>query len=98
MIKNQYNIPLKFIKTNNGPEFLLSSLYASKGISNEEYCVETLQQNRKVERKHQHILNVGRILPIQSKLSMPFWSYVVLHAVFLSNRITAPLLQNKYPF
>src|SRR3954470_1171329 len=32
---------------------------------------------------------------IQSKLPKKFWSYVVLHAVFLMNRIPTKLLKNK---
>jgi len=37
-------------------------------------------------------------LLFQSKLPKTYWSYVVLHAVFLINRVTTPLLHNKSPF
>lgn len=43
-----------------------------------------------MERKHQHILNIGRSLVYQSKLPK--------HAVFLMSRITSPLLKNESPY
>jgi hypothetical protein len=58
-------------------------------------CVETPQQNGRVERKHQHILNVGRALLYQSKLPHSVWSYAIHHVVFLINRVPTPLLQNQ---
>jgi len=94
LIENQHYITPKTIRTDNGPEFNLIAFYASKGILHQKSCVETPQQNAKVERKHQHILNVGRALLFQSILPKSYWSYDVLHVVFL----TTPLLQNKSPF
>jgi hypothetical protein len=49
-------------------------------------------------REHQHILNVGITLLFQSKLPSSYWSYAILHAVFLINRITTPMLQHQSPF
>jgi hypothetical protein len=86
LIENQYHITTRTIRSDNGPEFLLNSFYASKGIFHHKSCVETPQQNGRVERKHQHILNVGRALLYQSKLPASCWSYALLHATFIINR------------
>ena len=61
-------------------------------------CIETPQQNGRVERKHQHLLNVARALLFQSKLPKLFWSCAVLRATFLINRIPTPLLKNQCPY
>ncbi|CAJ2656892.1 unnamed protein product [Trifolium pratense] len=98
MIENQFECHVKTIRTDNGPEFLMPAFFASKGIIHQTTCVETPQQNGRVERKHQHILNVGRALLFQSKLPKQFWSYAVLQATYVINRIPSPLLNNKSPY
>ncbi|KAK2409531.1 putative mitochondrial protein [Trifolium repens] len=98
MIETQYRVTPKIIRSDNGPEFLLNTFFASKGILHQRSCVENPQQNGRVERKHQHILNVGRALLFQSKLPNTFWSYAVSHAVFLINRVTTSVLHQKSPY
>jgi hypothetical protein len=98
MIENQYHIVPKTVRSDNGPEFLIPDFYASKGILHQKSCVETPQQNGRVERKHQHILNVARALLFQSKLPKSFWCYAVHHATFLINRVPTPLLHNLSPY
>lgn len=97
-IKTQYNHSVKSIRTDNGPEFLMPDFYASKGILHQTSCVDSPQQNGRVERKHQQILNIGRALLVQSNLPKSFWCYAVSHAVYIMNRVPAPNLQNKSPY
>jgi len=52
LIQTQHNITPKFIRSDNGPEYLLSDFFASKGIIHQKSCVDTPQQNARVERKH----------------------------------------------
>jgi transposase InsO family protein len=98
MIKNQFNHTAKIIKFDNGPEFLMHDFYSSNGILHQTSYVESPQQNGRVERKHQHLLNVGRALLFQSNLPKYFWSYAMLHATYLINRINTPVLQGKSPY
>jgi len=43
-------------------------------------------------------LNVGRALLYQSKLPASYWSYALLHATFIINRVTSPHFHNKSPY
>ena len=45
MIFTQFQVPIKILRSDNGPEFALNSFYASKGIIHQLSCVETPQQN-----------------------------------------------------
>lgn len=71
-MENHFGVFVKRIRSDNGPKFILINFYASKGISHENSCMETPQQNNKVERKHQHILNVTKALFFQSGLPKNF--------------------------
>jgi len=97
-VKTQFHITPKDVRSNNGPEFILTTFHVSLGIIHQKSFLKTPQKNGRVERRHQHILNVGRAILFQSKLPSSFWSYAILHVVFLINRITIPLLHHKSPF
>ena len=98
MVQTQFHVTPKCIRFDNGREFLIPSFYESHGILHQKSCVETPQQNGRVERKHQHILNVRRALLYQSKLPASYWSYAILHAIFFINRIPLTLLQGQSPY
>jgi len=98
LIENQFSCQVKIIRSDNGPEFLMPTFYSSKGILHQRSCVETPQQNARVERKHQHILNIVRALLFQSNLPKQFWSYAAIHAVLIMNRVTSPIIDNNTPY
>ncbi|KAL6335992.1 hypothetical protein AAG906_003619 [Vitis piasezkii] len=76
----------------------LLDYFSATGILFQTSCVGTPQQNGRVERKHKHILNVGRALRFQANLPIYFWGESVLAAAHLINRTPSPLLHNKTPF
>lgn len=98
MIENQFGAHVKQIRSDNGPEFSLAEFYSSKGILHQTSCVATPQQNGRVERKHQHILNVARALLFQSNLPKKLWCYAIQHAVYIINRVPSRLIQHKSPY
>ncbi|XP_073045833.1 uncharacterized protein [Primulina eburnea] len=90
---------VKLIRSDNGTEFkCMLDYFDTHDIIFQTSCVGTPQQNGRVERKHQHILNVGRALMFQGNLPFTFWGECVLGAVYLINRTQSGLLQNKTPF
>lgn len=97
-IETQFNKKLKCIRSDNGPEFLMTSFYLSKGIIHHRSCVETPQQNGIVERKHQHILNVARALSFHSHLPHNLWHLSIQQAIHIINRLPTPLLNNLTPY
>jgi len=97
-VETQFELKVKSICSYNGPEFHLTSLLASKGILHQTSCVETPKKNGRVERKHQHILNVARALMFQSHFPTHFWSYAIKHVVYLINRVPSPIIGNKTLF
>lgn len=99
MVDRQFGQTIKIVQSDNGTEFkCLYEFFRTTGIIFQSSCVGTPQQNGRVERKHKHILSVGRALRFQAKLPIYFWGECVLAAAHLINRTPTPILQNKTPF
>jgi len=49
LIETQYDSKVKCIRLDNGPEFSMPRIFASKGIIHQTSCNETTQQNAIVE-------------------------------------------------
>ena len=72
-VSTQFESHIKNFRSDNGGEFLsLQSFFKDNGVLFQHSCVYTPQQNRVVERKHRHILQVARALKIQFQLPNQF--------------------------
>ena len=60
--------------------------------------VDTLQQNGRVARKHQYILNVVRALWSEANLPLEFWGECALAATYLINTTPTSILNGKIPY
>lgn len=99
MSLRQFDKLVKTIRTDNGTEFMvLKTYFRSQGIQIQTSCVDTPQQNGRVERKHRHILNVARACLFQARLPVSFWGQSVLTAAHLINRTPTRLLHGKSPY
>ena len=99
MSERQFGKQVKTIRTNNGTEFMvLSSYFRQHGIQHQTSCVDTPQQNARVERKHRHILNIARALLFQAKLHVTFWGESILTAAHLINRTPSGVLHGSTPY
>ena len=100
MIRNQFGRTIQQVHNDNGMEFTngpLHEFFRKHRILFETSCVDTPQQNGRVEHKNRHILNVARTLRFQSSLPLPFWGHYVLSAAYLINRTPTKLLDGKTP-
>jgi len=69
----------------------------NKGIVHQTSCVNIPQQNNIVERKRGHLLNVARALMIQSHLPKLYWSYSMIHVLYIINMLPTPVLKYFSP-
>ncbi|CAA7027431.1 unnamed protein product [Microthlaspi erraticum] len=99
MAERQFGKQVKAILSDNGTEFMcLSSYFQEHGILHQTSCVDTPQQNGRVERKHRHILNVAHACLFQAQLPVTFWGESILAATHLINRTPTRVLDGKSPY
>jgi len=98
-VHTQFNCQVKIIRSDNGLKFIsLKPFLSTHGILLQNSCPYTPQQNGVVERKHRHLLNVGRALRFQANLPLKFWGESLLTATYLINRFPTPVLSHKSPY
>ena len=108
MINTQFNTLVKTLHRDNGGEFISShfqSLLHSHCIINQRSYPHT-QQNKVVECKCRHLLEIARSLMFQASLSSPFRGHVILMTSSIINRLPSSFLswrtsfenlQNRFP-
>ncbi|KAK8921769.1 hypothetical protein KSP39_PZI020770 [Platanthera zijinensis] len=98
--ENIFSSRVKIVQCDGGGEFLndrFKSHLATCGISIHFSCPYTPAQNGVVERKHRHIVSMGRCLLLHSGLPHSYWAEAFSTAVFLINRLPSPVLGNLTP-
>lgn len=98
---NQFNTSVKIIRADNGTEFVnhnCSKFFSFLGIIHQKTVSYSPQQNGKVERKHQHILQVARALMSQSQLPIFFWGHAILMETHIISILQTKVLNWKTPF
>lgn len=99
MAAKQFGHDVKVVRTDNGSKFMvLKSFFQKNGIQHQTSCVDTPQQNGRVERKHRHILNIARACLFQGRLTVDFWGESIMTAAHIINRTPSPLLDGKTPY
>ena len=101
MVQNQFNKKVKIIRSDNAPELddkFSRPLFDTLGILHQTSCVDTPEQNGRVERRHRNILEMARSLKLQAGLPSKFWGDCVLAATHITNRLPTQTLHNKSPF
>ena len=94
MVVTQFNAKIKVFRSDNASELAFTDFFNDRGVSHQFSYVEIPHQNSVVERKHQHLLNVGRALYFQSRFPNQFWSECVLTTTFLINRTPSSLVNH----
>jgi hypothetical protein len=100
MLKNQFRVSIKGIRTNNARDYfnkILSPYFEKEGIIHQSSCVNTPQQNGLAERKNRHLLETTRALLFQHQVRKHYWGEAVLTSTYLINRIPSRVIGFKSP-
>ncbi|GKC15345.1 retrovirus-related pol polyprotein from transposon TNT 1-94, partial [Tanacetum coccineum] len=92
---------VRFIRTDNGIEFVNKNLYdyyESVGIFHQKIVPRTPQQNDVVERQNRTLVEAARTMLIFSKAPMFLWAEAVATACYTQNRSLIHTRHDKTPY
>ncbi|GKC06383.1 retrovirus-related pol polyprotein from transposon TNT 1-94 [Tanacetum coccineum] len=92
---------VRFIRTDNGTEFVNKTLYdyyESVGIFHQKTVPRTPQQNGVVERRNRTLVEAARTMLIFSKAPMFLWAEAVATACYTQNRSLIHTRHDKTPY
>ncbi|GJS25825.1 putative ribonuclease H-like domain-containing protein [Tanacetum coccineum] len=95
------NKTVRFIRTDNGTEFVNKTLYdyyESIGIFHQKTVPRTPQQNGVVERQNRTLVEAARTMLIFSKAPMFLWAEAVATACYTQNRSLIHTRHDKTPY
>ena len=97
MVETQFSERIKTFRSDNALEYTqyaFQALLHSYGTVHHLTCLDTSQQNGRVERKFRHILDTVRALFLFAKVLAPFWGEATFHVVHAINRIPSAVIHN----
>ncbi|KAE8673495.1 Detected protein of unknown function [Hibiscus syriacus] len=87
---------LYLLKTKD--EALLAFDLFQKLVNKQFGCsIKAVQSDWAVERKHRHVIELGLVLLAQAPMPIKYWSYAVVAAVHLINKLPTKILQGESP-
>lgn len=92
---------MKVLRTDNGSEFVnhkCQTLLSQLGIIHQKTVSYSPQQNGRVERKHQQLLQIARAFLSRSNMPITFWGHAILMATYIINILPTPILEWKTPY
>ena len=100
LVITHFSAHIKTLRTDNGTEYTshnMKNYLISHGIVHQTSCVNTPQQNGVAERKNRDLLEKTRAIMMQMNVPKHFWSYGVLTATYLINRLPSRVLDFLCP-
>lgn len=99
LVEKYFNLPIVSLHLDNGDEFIkLKTLLTTHAISHYTTPPHTPKLNAIAERRHRHIVEIGKALLYTANLPLSFWSHAFCTTIYLINRLPTPVLQMKSPF
>lgn len=89
-VENLFDSKIKCFRSDSGGEFLSKSFQSflnAHGIIHRLSCHHTPEQNSCTERKHRHMVEIGRTLLSKASIPHRFWVEAFQTAVYLINRL-----------
>ena len=89
-VQTLFDCKIQCLRSDSGGEFLsknFQSFLNDQGITHQLSCPHTPEQNGCAERKHRHVVEIGRTLLHQSGLPTQFWVEAFQTAIYLINRL-----------
>ncbi|KAM1108382.1 hypothetical protein ACFX2B_004976 [Malus domestica] len=89
-VQTLFDSKVQRLRSDSGGEFLsatLQSFFNLQGITHQLSCPHTPEQNGCAERKHRHVVEMGRTLLSHSGLPSQYWIEAFQTAVYLINRL-----------
>ena len=99
--KNQFEVKIKKVQSNNGTEFKntnVDTFLDKEGISHEFSATRTPQQNGIVERKNQTLVEKARTMLDEYQMPRHFWAEAVEIACHATNRLYLHKLLGKMAY